>query len=972
MSEKKQQDQRTVIVTATSASKTKSTPALLINSIARNEIGFSIEGLLINEYGNTRSLQKIPFDSEIALANFKKLPTQLFHIIKQLTTTALQYQKEKLSMQFVREKNSSITLENFLKRGLINHYYNIFQQLKPFSALIKWYYHATDDQLLTTTVTKAAAISSYTPELRFELARTNNGTLQILAFVNINGVAYPINDFQRNEFLLRSHNEFFLLQPKDAEVLNGFTGGYKDSTLKKEANFIKEVVDKLAENYEVNRSILLNKELIDVEPQCNVYLSELNNAFLMLKPHWKYAEFEIEDDERTVTEIQTTDTIYEIKRKPDAENEFKAILCQQHKKFSQQNNGFYYLSFAEAEKSQWLVKCYRKLNDKNIGILGMESLKHFRYNMNTPEIKFQFNGKSIDWFDLEVEISFGDQRVTLGDLQKAIMHKQQHIILSDGSIGAIPEEWTTKYEMLFKLGETNKNNLRLSKLHWTLSNEIENGDEIRKKIINAEQAQKWERLQTENQDVYAVPQKINAQLRDYQKAGFNWMCLLDEMQWGGCLADDMGLGKTLQTISFIQYLTDKYPGETHLVVCPTSLMYNWEQELKKFAPQLSYSIYHGIARKMDAKDWKKKNIIISSYGTIRSDAEQLAGFKFGYIILDESHVIKNSASLATKVMQYLNARNKLILSGTPIQNNTFDLYAQMNFVNPGLLGNREFFKTTFATPIDKFGNPEAAQKLRKLIYPFLLRRTKEQVAKDLPPKTEMVLWCEMGEAQRKLYDEVKNYYRESLLQKIEEGMGSHSIEILSGLTKLRQICNSPQLIKDRDDVTDESVKLEELMSEIEENLGDRKALVFSQFTGMLGLIENEMQKKGISYVYLDGSTKAETRQQLVQQFQTDETIKIFLISLKAGGVGLTLTAADYVYLVDPWWNPAAEQQAIDRTHRIGQQNAVFAYRMICKDSVEEKILELQARKKMIASELIAEDNGFIKKLTREDVAFLFS
>lgn len=970
--EEKQYPQRTVIITNNPKSKTKTTPALLINTVARNDMGFAIEGLLINEFSGQRTLQKFPLNSDVALSHFKALPTEFIRIIKQLFASALQYQKEKLALQYVHE-DGSIDKETFIQKGLVNYHFNIFQQLKPFASLVKWYYQGIDDDLLTTTVTKPAAVSNYSCQLNFELARTTTGILRLFAFVNINGNTYSLTEFSRTSFLLRGKSEFFLLKPKDADVLEKFSDGYRDGLLHGEQNFIKQIVDKLAEHYPVNKTILLKREVVDIEPQCNVYLSELNNAFLMLKPHWRYAEFEIEDDEKLTTEIFTTDVVYEIRRKADAENAFKELLRSQNKKFSQQNNGFFYLSFAEAEKSQWLVKCYRKLTDQNIGILGMETLKHFRYNMNTPEIKFEFNGKGIDWFDLEVEINFGDQRVTLGDLQKAILHKQQHIILGDGSIGAIPEEWIAKYSMLFKLGETTKNKLRLSNLHWTLSDEIEGGEEIRKKIISTEHIQKWERLQTENQDVYAVPEKINAQLRDYQKAGFNWMCLLDEMQWGGCLADDMGLGKTLQTISFIQHLSDKYKNETHLVVCPTSLMYNWEQELKKFAPQLDYTIYHGAGRLMDEKEWKKKNLIITSYGTVRSDAEQLSKFKFGYTILDESHVIKNSASLATKAMQQLNTRNKLILSGTPIQNNTFDLYAQMNFVNPGLLGNKEFFKTTFATPIDKFGNREASQKLRKLIFPFLLRRTKEQVAKDLPPKTEMILWCEMGDEQRKEYDAVKDYYRESILQKIEtDGMGSHSIEILSGLTKLRQICNSTALVKGSNREINESVKLEELMREIEENIGDRKALVFSQFTGMLELIRKEMDAKGISYVYLDGGTKAETRQDLVKQFQSDASIKIFLISLKAGGVGLTLTAADYVYLVDPWWNPAAEQQAIDRSHRIGQQNSVFAYRMICRDTVEEKILELQQRKKVIAEELIAEDSGFIKKLTTEDVAFLFS
>ncbi|HRI21712.1 MAG TPA: DEAD/DEAH box helicase, partial [Panacibacter sp.] len=430
---------------------------------------------------------------------------------------------------------------------------------------------------------------------------------------------------------------------------------------------------------------------------------------------------------------------------------------------------------------------------------------------------------------------------------------------------------------------------------------------------------------------------------------------------------------TLQSITFLQHLSEKYKNEIHLVICPTSLLYNWENELKKFAPHLTYFIHHGAARNVDHNVWKNYDIIITSYGTVRSDIDDLAQIKFGYIILDESHSIKNPASQVSKVVLLLQSRNRLILSGTPIQNNTFDLYAQMQFINPGLLGNREFFKTEFANPIDKSGNKEKSAQLRKMIFPFLMRRTKEQVAKDLPSKTEITIWCEMGEEQRRVYDAIKTYYRENLLNRVhEEGIGKNAIYILEGLTRLRQVCNAPQLLNNPDFPTKESVKLEELLNEIEENTGEHKVLVFSQFTGMLKLISETMNERSIPHLYLDGSTKATDRMQLVERFQTQQQEQVFLISLKAGGVGLNLTAADYVYLADPWWNPAAEQQAIDRTHRIGQQNKVFAYKMICRDTVEEKILALQQRKKSLADDLISEDAGFVKKLTADDVAYLFS
>jgi non-specific serine/threonine protein kinase len=307
-----------------------------------------------------------------------------------------------------------------------------------------------------------------------------------------------------------------------------------------------------------------------------------------------------------------------------------------------------------------------------------------------------------------------------------------------------------------------------------------------------------------------------------------------------------------------------------------------------------------------------------------------------------------------------------------VQNNTSDLFAQFNFLNPGLLGSREYFNREFSQHIDKFGSSEKTQQLKKLIHPFTLRRTKEQVAKDLPDKTVTVLWCTMDAEQRKLYNLYRDGYRNKLLKKIDEqGIGKSGMDVLEGLLRLRQICDHPALVDKRDDAIQSAVKIEELTREIQENAGEHKLLIFSQFTEMLGLIRETFEKEGISHCYLDGSTPLNQRKEEVTRFQEDETVKAFLISLKAGGVGLNLTVADYVYIVDPWWNPAAEQQAIDRAHRIGQKRKVFAYKMICKDTVEEKILRLQERKKMLADDLIQEDAGFVKQLSRDDIEFLF-
>ncbi|MEX2234126.1 MAG: DEAD/DEAH box helicase, partial [Cyclobacteriaceae bacterium] len=570
-----------------------------------------------------------------------------------------------------------------------------------------------------------------------------------------------------------------------------------------------------------------------------------------------------------------------------------------------------------------------------------------------------------------VTVQWGDQKVSLKEIRHAILNHQDTIMLEDGTLGHIPESWVNQYSLLLRTASEENGTLKVNKMHFTLLEDLL--DKIEGKNIREDiEDRKRKVLQYDTLQKVQLSPEIKASLRPYQLSGFNWLQTLDELGWGGCLADDMGLGKTLQTISFLQYLKDKYPGSTQLVVCPTSLIFNWENELQKFCPSLKFHIHYGAQRELKEIHFKEFDIVLTTYGVVRNDLEELSGFLWQYVILDESQAIKNPDARVTKAVKELRAVNRIILSGTPVQNNTSDLYAQFNFLNPGLLGNREYFNREFGVPIDKLGSKEKTQDLKKLIYPFTLRRTKEQVAKDLPDKTVSVLWCTMEAEQRKLYNHYRDGYRNRLLKKIDdEGIARSGLDVLEGLLRLRQICDHPALVNPGEDAIQNSVKIEELIREVQENAGNHKLLVFSQFTQMLHLIRDEFIKVGITFCYLDGKTSLPHRKEQVEKFQGDENIKAFLISLKAGGVGLNLTVADYVYLVDPWWNPAAEQQAIDRAHRIGQQRKVFAYKMICKDSVEEKILKLQEKKKILAADLIQEESGFVKNLTREDVEFLF-
>ncbi|MEP1095782.1 MAG: DEAD/DEAH box helicase, partial [Cyclobacteriaceae bacterium] len=433
--------------------------------------------------------------------------------------------------------------------------------------------------------------------------------------------------------------------------------------------------------------------------------------------------------------------------------------------------------------------------------------------------------------------------------------------------------------------------------------------------------------------------------------------------------DDMGLGKTIQALSLLQHEKNTSPDSTSLLVMPTSLLYNWELEAKKFTPKMKILNHTGVNRNKKSADFGKYDLVITSYGTTRIDAEILGEFYFNYIILDESQAIKNPDSLISKKVRELNSRRKLILTGTPIENSTLDIWSQMRFLNPGLLGNEAYFRKEYLLPIEKKKDVEKIKKLNALIKPFILRRDKSQVAKDLPEKVVNIRYCTMSEDQREVYEKEKNAFRSRILDIIEtDGMSRSHILLLQGLSHLRQIANHPKMTNP--DYEGNSGKLEEVTYMIESSLTKgHKVLIFSQFVKHLKIVSDYLDNQGLKFAYLDGSTK--DRKGQVDLFQTNDEYSIFLISLKAGGTGLNLTKADYVFLLDPWWNPAVEAQAIDRAHRIGQKQSVFAYKYITKDTIEEKILKLQEHKQKLASDLINIEESFVKSLSKVDIQNLF-
>ncbi|MBS1644207.1 MAG: SNF2 helicase associated domain-containing protein [Bacteroidetes bacterium] len=709
------------------------------------------------------------------------------------------------------------------------------------------------------------------------------------------------------------------------------------------------------------------------KPSVQLFLSERDRN-LVLQPVFTYGNTEIKLDYHGEILLPVYDKVQLIQRDEAAEATILKMLQNLHSdmKYSAADGCLLLPSEAVLDGS-WFFRFVDEMREQQIQVLGFENLKRLRISTFKPKTEVRISS-DIDWFDTTVDVSFGTQRVTIADIKKAIGNHQQFVPLGDGSVGLLPEEWLKKYGLLLKMGEHHQGKLRLKKIHFSvLDTLLESVDE--EQILQDLQERKDTLAAIIDRDFSSLPPpaELKATLRPYQHAGFQWLAFLREARWGGILADDMGLGKTVQALAYLQQFASENTEAKFLVVCPTTLMFNWEAEIKKFTPNLSYTIHHGAKRTSDAKDFSAFQIVITTYGTMRSDISWLRNIRFDYAVLDESQAIKNPQSQVAKASLLLNAMNKLALSGTPVQNNTFDLYAQMNFLNPGLLGSREFFNNEFATPIDKFREEAATQQLKQLTYPFMLRRTKEQVAKDLPPKTESILYCEMGAEQRKIYDAYRNTYQDTLLGLIDErGLEKARFSILQGLTRLRQICDSPALLNEEVRLPNHSVKSEELIREILENVGSHKALVFSQFLGMLAIIRQQLEEANIPYVYFDGSSSAAAREVAIQEFQNNDSCRVFLISLKAGGIGLNLTAADYVYIVDPWWNPAVEQQAIDRTHRIGQTKNIFAYRLICKDTIEEKMLLLQERKLALAADLVVDDGAAMKRLTREDIQFLLS
>ncbi|MEA2111413.1 MAG: DEAD/DEAH box helicase [Campylobacterota bacterium] len=615
------------------------------------------------------------------------------------------------------------------------------------------------------------------------------------------------------------------------------------------------------------------------------------------------------------------------------------------------------LFIIEEELSREFILKYLQEIIAKAELFGSEKLKSYKYNTSSPTLNINFKDK-IDFLGGDdVSVSIGDESFNVFDMIR-LYKKHSYIPLSNGEKSIIDKSYISKLERIFK-----KDGKDIKVSFFDLP-EIEELIHKKEQKVFKDSRNFYEGFNGLIKSKTRLPKMQDVVLRDYQKQGVRWLKYLYDNNFGGCLADDMGLGKTLQAITLLNYIYPKTKTSS-LIVMPKSLLSNWQNELNKFAPNLSYYVYYATNR--DIQEAKKSNLILTSYAIVRNDIKSFQENKFDTIILDESQNIKNVESKISKAVMLLDAKHKFTLSGTPIENSLFELYSLFRFINNGMFSTINDFKRDFVVPIQGEANEDVAKVLKAKISPFLLRRLKQDVLKDLPEKQEQVIYVDMDEAHKKFYNQKREYYKQLLDHQIgENGIEKSKFLILQAFNDLRQIASAPEL-KSEDEIN--SSKIDALFEMLEDIISNNhKVLLFANYLGSLDLISDRANEMGIEHLHMTGSTR--NRQELVDRFQNDKSIKLFLMTLKVGGVGLNLTEADYVFIFDPWWNKSAENQAIDRAHRMGQKNRVFAYKMITKDTIEEKILELQGQKQDMTDMIISGDEGGLKQLSASDLDYI--
>lgn len=827
------------------------------------------------------------------------------------------------------------------------------------------------------------------PSLKFEKTATGiNYTLYLLCGTKVlvpSNINCCLFTHQPNRILMGY--DLFEVEEIEALKLKPF--------LAKEVIFIP---DRIAYQYFSNFvSDLLNKvdveingiEYEDLEVPMTAMLS-FGDAWLsedfeaMLHFYYGEMKFSSADKARAKTKIEVSPdnkiSVFRIKR--DLEAELKLLEQLKSLGIEMLANGRY--GFENRGKFAFLhhiIDQKEALLNANIRIKSPE-FGGKKVNLSRYSIHLVANEQP-DWFDVSAEIRIGDFDLPFKDLISQIKKGEPSFVLPDGTVFIIPAEWMEKYEMMARFIEDKGEEMRLAKSNFSILDKLQ---------LLAETSSLKVYESGEVRSDISISNLMKAELRPYQMEGARWLISHHENGLGACLADDMGLGKTVQTLAVLLHAKDKIKSTTAsintprqlslfetyteqrsalcaLIVLPASLVFNWENEIKKFAPSLMVSRHLGPERAKSSEGLKHYDIILTTYQTMVRDFELLSKINFSYIVLDESHYIKNKDSQVFQKITLLNTNHRVSLSGTPIENSLSDLWSQMQFINPEILGAYPFFKKHFQDPIEKLKDQQAIEELRGLVKPFILRRTKEQVLDDLPELEEQIFYSEMSPEQFKWSEKEKSKARNELLFGSEEGEEVNKIRIINALMRLRQLANHPLLLDEHTPIA--SGKYVDVTNTLDSIVAARhKTIVFSSFVKHLEIYEQYLQEEGVGYAKLTGENSQKEREQAVQKFSEEEDCMVFLMSIKAGGVGLNLTNAHYVLILDPWWNPFAERQAIGRAHRIGQKNKVSVLRFIAKDSIEEKILKLQQTKIKLAGEFI--DVGEAPELTRTDLAEILS
>ena len=744
--------------------------------------------------------------------------------------------------------------------------------------------------------------------------------------------------------------------------------------------FIYEDLPKLQQVMDVVVDEKISKLMLEQRPPINVVTMGIDyDQSLKASLDFEYDGVRVPYSKSSNDKVQyitvkkpDEDLIYWVKRNLKHENEAYAMLLACKFVPMQTNN-----LALEKENAIDFYNYYLKQAGEGWKFEEKDDMSFFKLMENPFKLcaKIDFSDEQPDSFDISIYGQAGDEIIDFDEIYDTIQSGEKYARIR--SLGFVEYPAQNIYSMMrsfnsFDVYRNPDNRFTVKTYRAGLINELKN---LNVELILSDRFKTfWEQMSTfSTSEDLTLPTGINAEFREYQMKGFGWLWFMYKYGLNGILADDMGLGKTLQALTVLQKAKEEDGPMPTLVIAPTTVVFNWESEIQKFAPPLSCLKLQGGERKQFFKKIPEYDVVITSYALLRRDIAKLKDINFRYVILDESQNIKNATSQTAQAVKQLNSQHKLALSGTPIENKLEELWSVFDFLMPGFLFSMADFNSRYVNPIMERQDKIVEKRLKLQIYPFILRRMKRDVAKDLPDKVENIAYCELTDEQRDFYLQVLDSTKEELFKSIEQnGLEKSRLSIFSALLRMRQICCHPRLY-DKNNVKNviSSGKFEKLKAMLEEIIAEKhRILLFSQFVDMLDIVKAWLDKSGIKYEYLTGKTK--DRQGAVERFNNDPTIPIFLISLKAGGTGLNLTGADYVIHYDPWWNPAVEDQATDRAYRIGQTKKVFVYRLITKNTVEEKIQKLKTIKRNLVDSVISVDRNITKSLTMDDIREIFS